>query len=78
MYSPDVAVPAVSCSGFAVELQTKVREDFTLVESLITVFRCPFIIVSSMRKQSAKCFHPGEGPICHCDCERFANLRLKL
>ena len=34
VYSPDVAVPAaVSCSGFAVELQTKFREDFTLVES---------------------------------------------
>ena len=27
VYSPDVAVPAaVSCSGFAVELQTKVHE----------------------------------------------------
>ena len=40
VYSPDVAVPAaVSCSGFAVlELQTKVREDSTLVESTNSAF----------------------------------------
>ena len=39
VYSPDVAVPAaVSCSGFAVELQTKFREDSTQVESTNSAF----------------------------------------